>query len=86
MQQQRLVVSAAARPTDQHPRRYNRAEGIREVPVLMDEQPVHQDILLRRRAGVDGPPLQAVNETHRAFEALYFVLLLPWGTDEWHRP
>ena len=83
VQQQRLVVSADARPADQHPRRYNRAEGFREVAVLMDEEPVHQDIVLRRRAKAEGPPLQTVNETHRAFEALHFVLLLPWGADGW---
>ena len=83
VQQQRLVVSADARPADQHPRRYNRAEGFREVAVLMDEEPVHQDIVLRRRADAEGPALQTVNETHRAFEALHFVLLLPWGTDGW---
>ncbi|KAF0292121.1 hypothetical protein FJT64_009817 [Amphibalanus amphitrite] len=83
VQQQRLVVSADARPADQHPRRYNRAEGFREVAVLMDEEPVHQDIVLRRRADAEGPFLQTVNETHRAFEALHFVLLLPFGTDGW---
>ncbi|KAF0291914.1 hypothetical protein FJT64_010055 [Amphibalanus amphitrite] len=83
VQQQRLVVSADARPADQHPRRYNRAEGFREVAVLMDEEPVHQDIVLRRRADAEGPFLQTVNETHRAFEALHFVLLLPFGTDSW---
>ena len=83
VQQQRLVVSADARPADQHPRRYNRAEGFREVSVLMDEEPVHQDIVLRRRAGAQGPALQTINETHRAFEALHFILLLPWGTDGW---
>ncbi|XP_043242049.1 uncharacterized protein LOC122391808 [Amphibalanus amphitrite] len=83
VQHQRLVVSADARPADQHPRRYNRAEGFREVSILMDEEPVHQDIVLRRRAGAEGPVLQTINETHRAFEALHFILLLPWGTDGW---
>ena len=85
VQQQCLVVSADARPVDQHPRRYNRPEGFREVAVLMDERAVHQDLVLRRRAGADGPYLQTVNETHRAFEALHFVLLLPFGTDGWQR-
>ena len=83
VQQQRLVVSADARPADQHPRRYNRAEGFQEVAVPMDEEQVHQDIVLRRRADAEGPALQKVNETHRAFEALHFVLLLSWCTDGW---
>ena len=84
VQQQRLVISADARPPAQHRGRYNRAEGFREVAVLMDEQPAHQDIVLRRRAGGgEGPYLQTINELHRAFEALHFVLLFPWGTDGW---
>ena len=83
--QQRLVISADARPVEQHPRRYNRAEGFREVAVLMDEQPVHQDIVLHRREPRGRPPLQTVNELNRAFEALHFVLLLPFGTDTWHK-
>ena len=56
VQQQRLVVSADARPADQHPRRYNRAEGFQEVAVPMDEEQVHQDIVLRRRADAEAPP------------------------------
>ncbi|KAF0308282.1 hypothetical protein FJT64_020477 [Amphibalanus amphitrite] len=81
--QQQLVISAEARPADQHRRRYNPAEGFREVAVLIGDEPVHQDIVLRRRAGADGPALQTINETHRAFEALHYVLLLPFGTDGW---
>ena len=81
--QQRLVISAEARPADQHARRYNVADGFREVAVLMDDEPVHQDIVLRRRAEANGPALQTINESHRAFEALHFVLLLPFGTDGW---
>ena len=84
VQQMRLVISATARPTDQHRRRYNLPEGFQEVSVLVGEEPGHQDIVLRRRPGGDGPYLQVINETHRAFEPLHFVLLFPFGTAGWH--
>ncbi|KAF0294014.1 hypothetical protein FJT64_000781 [Amphibalanus amphitrite] len=51
----------------------------------MDEEPYDHDIVLRQRAGAGGSVLQTINETHRAFEALHFILLLPWGTDGWQQ-
>ena len=84
VQHMQLVISADARPADQHQRRYNRPEGFREVSVLIGDQPAHQDIVLHRRPGRDGPPLQVINETHRAMEPLHFILLLPWGTCGWN--
>ena len=84
VQHMRLVISAEARPADQHRRRYNRPEGFREVSVLIGDQPAHQDIVLHRRPGRDGPRLQTINETHRAMEPLHFILLLPLGASGWH--
>lgn len=84
VRQANLIISAEARPANQHPRRYNRSEGWKEVTVLIDEQPGHQDIVLRRRPDREGPYLQIINETHRAFEPLHFVLLFPEGTTGWH--
>ena len=80
----RLVISAEARPAGEHARRYNRPEGFQELSVLMDEEPAHQDIVLRRRAAGDGADLLQINECHRAYEPLHFVLLFPFGTDGWH--
>ena len=77
----RLVISADARPTGEHARRYNRPEGFQEVSVLIGEEPAHRDIVLRRRAAGDGADLATISECHRAYEPLHFVLLYPFGTD-----
>ena len=53
VEHRRLVISAAARPAGQHERRYNAAEGLREVAVLIGDEPANHDLVLRRRA-VDG--------------------------------
>ncbi|KAF0294844.1 Reticulocyte-binding protein 2 a [Amphibalanus amphitrite] len=50
----RLVLSADARPAGEHKRRYNRPDGFQEVSVLIGEEPVQRDIILRRRAAGDG--------------------------------
>ena len=65
VEHRRLVISAAARPAGEHQRRYNAAEGLREVAVLMGDAPAQHDLVLRRRA-VDGvAALQFIDETHR---------------------
>ena len=79
-----LVISAEARPAGEHARRYNRPEGMQEVAVLIGEEPARQDIILRRRAVGDGADLAKISDCHRAYEALHFVLLFPFGTDGWH--
>ena len=84
VEHRRLVISAAARPAGQHERRYNAAEGLREVAVLIGDEPANHDLVLRRRA-VEGPgALQYIDETNRACDPLHFVLLFPLGTAGWH--
>ncbi|KAF0312344.1 Reticulocyte-binding protein 2 a [Amphibalanus amphitrite] len=84
VEHRRLVISADARPVGEHARRYNRPEGLQEVSVLIGEEPVHRDIVLRRRAAGDGADLATISECHRSYEPLHFVLLYPFGTDGWH--
>ncbi|KAF0288495.1 hypothetical protein FJT64_013150 [Amphibalanus amphitrite] len=85
VEHRRLVISADARPVGEHARRYNRPEGLQEVSVLIGEEPVHRDIVLRRRAAGDGADLATISVTgDRSYEPLYFVLLYPFGTDGWH--
>ena len=78
-----LVISAAARPTGEHARRYNAAEGFREVSVLMTDEPGNRDIVLRHRHQ-NGQNLQRVSLYHRHYEALHFVLLFPNSYNGWH--
>ncbi|KAF0314588.1 hypothetical protein FJT64_014988 [Amphibalanus amphitrite] len=60
VEHRRLVISADARPAGEHARRYNRPEGLQEVSVLIGEEPVHRDIVLRRRAAGDGADLATI--------------------------
>ena len=84
VEHRRLVVSATARPAGEHERRYNAAEGLREVAVLMGDEPAQHDLVLRRRAVHGEPVLQLIDESHRACDPLHFVLLFPMGTAGWH--
>ena len=84
VERRRLVISAAARPAGQHERRYNAAEGLREVAVLMGEEPGQHDLVLRRRAVRGAGALEVIDESHRACDPLHFVLLFPYGTTGWH--
>ena len=84
VEQRRLVISASARPAGQHERRYNVAEGLQEVAVLIGDEPGPHDLVLRLRTEREAAALQVIDETHRACDPLHFVLLFPWGTDGWH--
>ena len=84
VEHRRLVISATARPAGQHERRYNAAEGLREVAVLIGDEPAQHDLVLRRRAVHGEAALQLIDECHRACDPLHFVLLFPLGTAGWH--
>lgn len=74
-----LTINADVRPAGAHERQYN--YGMTEISVLLGEAPtgtnVARDIVLRRRGG----GLQTISHTHRAHDALHFILLFPLGTD-----
>ncbi|XP_043205093.1 plectin-like [Amphibalanus amphitrite] len=84
VEHRQLIISVAARPAGEHARRYNAAEGLREVAVLMGEEPGQHDLVLRRRADGGTGVLQTIDESHRACDPLHFVLLFPLGTTGWH--
>ena len=82
----KLVISARARPSGEHARRYNIPQGLSEVAVLMQDTPGRRDIVLKKRHDPNSrsSPLQVISMYHRAYEALHFVLLFPTGYDGWH--
>ena len=84
VEHRQLVVSVSARPAGEHERRYNAAEGLREVAVLMGEAPGQHDLVLRRRAERGTGVLHTIDESNRACDPLHFVLLFPLGTTGWH--
>ena len=74
----RLVISAKAKPVNEHPRRYNLSVSLQEVSLLTDCRP--HDLVVTKRDG----RLELVSEQNRAAQPLHFTLLCPWGDDGWH--
>ncbi|XP_043209020.1 uncharacterized protein LOC122374379 [Amphibalanus amphitrite] len=75
----RIVLSAQRRPATEHERRFNLPET-GEVAVLMPEEPHGvRDIVLHHRDG----GVERINEYHRSYDPLHYVLLHPHGTDGW---
>jgi hypothetical protein len=76
----KIVINADARPAGEHKRRFNLVEGLKEISVLMSDRYWVRDIVLHSQTG----GLQIINETHRAFDPLHYVLLFPAGNDGWN--
>ena len=55
-----------------------------EITVLM-VHPSDEDVVPKRSVVVrdEAGALHKVDETHRSFDALHFVLLMPYGDDSW---
>lgn len=74
-----IVLSERRRPLGEHERRFNLPQS-REIAVLMPNERVgHRDIVVQLRGG----PVLNINEVHRMYDPLHYVLLLPHGTDGW---
>ena len=75
----------AARPAGQHERRYNLAEGLKEVQVLIPDRegdkPPDRDIVLKPRGRGDDA-IQYVCETHRSYDPLHYTLFFPEGSED----
>ncbi|XP_043216968.1 uncharacterized protein LOC122379102 [Amphibalanus amphitrite] len=75
----RIVLSAQRRPATEHQRRFNLPET-GEMAVLMPDEPHGvRDIVLHHRDG----GVERINEYHRSYDPLHYVLLHPHGTDGW---
>ncbi|EOD38734.1 hypothetical protein EMIHUDRAFT_109164 [Emiliania huxleyi CCMP1516] len=91
----KIVINADARPppppgdgpATSHPRRYNAPsdktygrQDYAEVAVLKpDADENGRDIVVKMRGGA----LKTINETHRGYDPLHFVILHPAGDDGW---
>ncbi len=73
----------AQRPMGEHERRYNRAEGLREVQILIPDgdggKPPDRDIILQPMGGNEQT---FVKECHRAYDALHYTLFFPEGSED----
>ncbi|XP_064619488.1 uncharacterized protein LOC135482932 [Lineus longissimus] len=73
----RVVIHEDKTPQKEHPRRYNAPSGD-DVGILMPNEPTAtRDIILHQRSG----HLQHISELHRAYDALQYPILFPYGTD-----
>lgn len=77
----KIVIRADKRPAGEHERRFN-APTLNEVAiVVVGENLVSRDIVVRRR---DGDNLQRICETHRSYDALQYPLIFCRGEDGYH--
>ena len=76
----KVVIYEEKRPRTEHARRFNRPTSD-EIGILMPNEPTNnRDIVLHYRGG----QLDRVSELHRAYDALQYPLLFPYGTDGYH--
>ena len=76
----KVVIYEEKRPRTEHARRFNRPVSD-EIGILMPNAPTNnRDIVLHYRNG----HLDQVSELHRAYDALQYPLLFPYGTDGYH--
>ena len=88
VEQSNLIIHAdpqRLRNEGDHPGRYNRASGFKEISVYMSDnaaatQP--RDIALHVRDGAGS--VQLLRETHRSTDPLHYPTLFPAGDDGWH--
>ena len=72
-----IVISAKARPTGEHERRYNKQLNLQEVSILTNCEP--HDLVLQKRGG----GLHTISDLNPKGMPLHFTLLFPHGTYGW---
>ena len=77
LQQGKIVISAKAKPREEHQRRYNEQISLQEVSILKNSEP--HDLVLQLRSG----SLQDISDLNPKGMPLHFTLLFPYGTYGW---
>ena len=75
--QLKIVISAKARPTGEHERRYNTQINLQEVSILTNSEP--HDLVLQHRGG----SLKSISDLNPKGMPLHFTVLFPYGTYGW---
>ena len=75
----KLVLNADARlkPNNAHIRNYNLPSGSEIAVLLPGEQTGDLDVILQTK----GDKIQQIKSVHRSYDALHYVLLIPYGDD-----
>ena len=71
------IVITAAKPNNEHARRYNAPTNLQEVSILLD--PGKHDLVLQKRGG----SLQTISVLNPKGMPMHFTLLFPHGTYGW---
>ena len=70
----KVVISAAAKPREGHPRVYNVQENLQELSIVTNEKP--HDLVIHKRGG----GLEKISDLNPKAMPLHFTLLFPEGT------
>ena len=73
----KIVISAKARPTGEHERRYNVQINLQEVSILTNSE--KHDLVIQLRGG----SLQSISDLNPKGMPLHFTVLFPFGTYGW---
>ncbi|XP_072025233.1 uncharacterized protein [Amphiura filiformis] len=75
-----IVLNAEKKPSEDHARRYNLPTGSEVAVILPGDLVNNLDVVIHPREG----PMQHINQLHRSYDPLHYVILFPYGTDGYH--
>lgn len=75
-----IVLNSERKPSDGHARIYNLPTGSEVAVLLPGELSNDLDVILHTRNG----PMQRINQLHRAYDPLHYILLFPLGDNGYH--
>ena len=74
-----IVIGAKKKPDSEHARRYNVPTGSEIAVIMPGDHLEHLDFILQTKGG----DIQTINEMHRSYDPLHYVLLFPFGEDRY---
>ena len=87
-QEVQMAIHADKHPSEAHRGLYNGPNPNSELAIIMPglgEEPTSRMVVLQHRnPNQENLGLRVLNETHRSYDPLQYVLLAPHGTDGWH--
>ncbi|XP_072013683.1 uncharacterized protein [Amphiura filiformis] len=75
-----IVLSAEKKPSEEHARRYNLPTASEVAVILPGDLVNNIDVIVHPREG----SMQRINQLHRSYDPLHYVMLFPDGTDGYH--
>ena len=72
-----IIIEAKKKPQEEHARRFNAPTGSEVAIIMPGDHIEHLDVILQSKGG----DIQTINEMHRSYDPLHYVLLFPFGDD-----